>query len=150
LIPKDKEYYLHNFTIQKGANYWGLIFGTNHTLGMEKFLKVCWEKDMLAGESNFNIDKDYQQDSLFFEAGKSSKLDRVKREICEKILSGEITDNERGLKYALRNRCLPKIFVDVTKELVDKRLIVCTPKFYKESVNIHRLKNPYQIKVLQK
>lgn len=53
LVPQDKEYYIHHFTIKKNSNYYGLIFGTNHTLGMEKFLKVCWKHDRFAGESNF-------------------------------------------------------------------------------------------------
>lgn len=49
LLPSDKEYYLHSFTIQKGKNYYGLIFGSNHSLGMEKFLRVCWRQDAFAG-----------------------------------------------------------------------------------------------------
>jgi three-Cys-motif partner protein len=150
LISDGKEYYLHNFTIKKDANYWGLIFGTSHTLGMEKFLKVCWEKDTLAGESNFNIDNDFPAGSLFYESGKSNKLDRVKKELRGKILSREIIDNKRGLQFTLKRRCLPKLFVNVIDELIKERLIVCKPKFSREAVNIHRLKNEYLIEVLQK
>lgn len=55
LLPISKEFYLHHFTILNRTNYYGLIFGTGHTLGMEKFLKVCWKHDPYAGESNCNI-----------------------------------------------------------------------------------------------
>ena len=59
LISTKTEYYLHHFSIQKEVNrgnYYGLIFGTGHSLGMEKFLKVCWKEDPFSGEANYNID----------------------------------------------------------------------------------------------
>jgi len=148
IIPQNKEYYVHNFTIKKGKNYWGLIFGTSHTLGMEKFLKVCWEKDKSAGESNFNIDNDFQQDSLFYEAGTSNKLIQVQDELRDKVLSGIITDNHSGLKYAMKRRCMPKTFVDVVADLIAKQKVKCTPKFNKQATNIHRA-DFYKIEVLQ-
>lgn len=46
------------FSIKKGGNIYGLIFATQHMLGMEKFLKVCWDLDPSTGEANYNIDKD--------------------------------------------------------------------------------------------
>ncbi len=52
LIPKDKDYYIGAFSIKKGSNYYGLIFGTNHSLGAEKFQKVCWTVDKLAGAAD--------------------------------------------------------------------------------------------------
>lgn len=41
LLPDNKEYYLAPFSIKKGSSIHGLIFGSNHTLGVEKFLKIC-------------------------------------------------------------------------------------------------------------
>lgn len=34
---------------------------------MEKFLKVCWEKDIHSGESSDTINNDFESDSLFFQ-----------------------------------------------------------------------------------
>ncbi|MCX6240120.1 MAG: three-Cys-motif partner protein TcmP, partial [Bacteroidia bacterium] len=48
----NEDYFLHHFTIKKGSNHYGLIFGSSHSLGMEKILKVCWKKDKNSGESN--------------------------------------------------------------------------------------------------
>jgi three-Cys-motif partner protein len=148
LIPKGKEYYIHHFSIKKGPNYYGLIFGTNHTLGMEKFLKVCWKQDKFSGESDFNIDNDEPVDSLFYTGETTNKKERVKDDIKAKILSGEITDNRIGLRYALKNRCLPDVFVSTVTELEQKKLIKCLPKINRQSINIHKV-DIYQIEVLK-
>ena len=117
LVSSRKEYYLHSFTIQKGGNYLGLIFGSNHTLGMEKFLKVCWGKDPNSGESNCNIDGDWENGTLFRQQGKSNKRESVKKELRENILRKEITTSVNGLKHSLQKRCLPSLFIEVIKEM---------------------------------
>jgi len=58
IIPNNKSYFLAPFSIKKPAGIYGLIFGTNHTLGIEKFLHVCWKHDKLTGEANFDIDNE--------------------------------------------------------------------------------------------
>lgn len=146
-IPKDKEYYLHSFTIQKGTNYYGLIFGSNHSLGMEKFLRVCWKHDPQAGESNCNINDDFQPDELFYQTCMSNKKQKVTADIRQKILSKEITDNIEGLKYVLRCGCEPKLYVDVIEELRNENVVTIDGKFNKSSNNIHKI-NPYKIIVL--
>jgi len=138
LIPDGKEYYLHHFTIKKGANYYGLIFGSNHTLGMEKFLKVCWKYDKLSGEANYNIDNNFEEDTLFAQLGENVKKDMVSKIIKSKILSGEISDNKTGLKYAMINGCEPKLFTDVVIELERNKLIKRTGRVNNQSASIHK------------
>ncbi len=147
LIPKGKEYYLHHFSIKKGANYYGLIFGSNHTLGMEKFLKVCWHHDKLSGEANYNIDNNWEANSLFAQLGENIKKDTVSKEIRELILSGKITDNKTGLRYALTKGCEPKLFTNVVQKLINEKSIEIVGKFNKQSTNIHRIKEIYKIKL---
>ena len=53
-IPDGLEYYLGSFSIRKGANVYGLVFGSGHPLGIDKFLKVAWKH---GGDANFDIDK---------------------------------------------------------------------------------------------
>lgn len=84
LIPADKKYYLHSFTIQKGSNYYGLIFGSAHSLGMEKFVKVCWKEDRQAGESNCNLYNDFEPGTLFYDSLYTNKKTRIIKEIKEK------------------------------------------------------------------
>jgi three-Cys-motif partner protein len=138
LIPQNREYYLHHFSIQKGANYYGLIFGTNHSLGMEKFLKVCWKKDKFSGESNFNINNDEDEDSLFYKPGKSIKQKQLKNLLLEKILKGDICDNITGLKYTLSNGCIPKLFTDILKKLEKDGKIKRIGDLNYASTNIHK------------
>ena len=143
LISQEKEYYLHHFSIKKGANYYGLIFGSNHSLGMEKFLKVCWKNDPNSGEANFNIDNNWMPGSLFESLGENIKKDAVSEKIKELILLGEITDNITGLKYAMSKGCEPKLFTEVVKELERNDQIERTGELNYSSTNIHRVKIYY-------
>lgn len=153
LIPTDKEYYLNHFTIKKGSNYYGLIFGTAHTLGMEKFQKVCWQEDSKAGESNCNTQNDFGDDTLFGNL-EPNKIQQVKDILKKDILSGKIKSNIDGLKEALRLRCEPKVFTEEIKELEKNNKIerVGVSKSYK-STNIHQIKEDgkdyYAIRILR-
>ena len=147
LVPSDKEYYIHAFTIQKGKNYYGLVFGTNHSLGMEKFVKVCWKYDSMSGDSNCNIDEDYLPGTLFFDQENSNKKSMVKEQLERLILGGSITTNIEGLKYALTHGCEPKLFVEVITKLKKDQRISIEGKFNRQSSNIHRV-DKYNIVLL--
>lgn len=141
--PSGKNYYLHHFTIQKEkgkGNYYGLIFGTNHSYGMEKFLKVCWNKDPRSGEANFNINNDFEPGTLFYDDSNTNKKVRFEKELKDKILNGEITENIRGMKYTLTNGCLPKLFTETVLELEKKGLIRRFGDVNNDSSKIHSVK----------
>ena len=146
IVPADKEYYIHHFTIQKGTNYYGLIFGTSHTLGMEKFVKVCWMEDGNSGESNCNIDNDFEKGSLFYNPQNTTKKMKVKEELERAILNGEIKSNVKGLKWVLSRGCEPKLFVDVMKSLVTQKKVQIQGNFNGQSTNIHKVEE-YKIEI---
>ena len=54
-IPDRLEYYIGSFSIRKRANVYGLVFGSGHPRGIDKFLKVAWKH---GGDANFDIDQD--------------------------------------------------------------------------------------------
>jgi len=58
LLPKSPKYYLAPFSIKKGANIYGIIFGSSHLLGVDKFLQVAWQSDQIGGQADFDIDRD--------------------------------------------------------------------------------------------
>ena len=147
LIPSGKTYYLHSFTIQKGTNYYGLIFGSGHSLGMEKFVKVCWEEDRQAGESNCNLYDDYEPGTIFYNPQNTNKRTRVFENIKEKVLNSTITDNTTGLKYALECGCEPKLFVDVMESLIKENKIRVIGTYNKRSTNIHKIEE-YKIELI--
>lgn len=150
LISPKIEYYINHFTIKKGSNYYGLIFGTNHTLGMEKFLKVCWELDRQAGESNCNTRIDFEKSSLFGGL-ETNKVEDLKRDLRKLIKEGTIKDNISGLKYALKKRCLPIFFTELIKQLEKEEKIERIGGKSYISSNIHKIKQNskdyYQIKI---
>jgi three-Cys-motif partner protein len=148
-LINHKDYYLHHFTIKKGSNHYGLIFGSSHTLGMEKFLKVCWKKDTLSGESNDNSHNDFLEGTLFHNPETSNKKEEVKVKIISKIMNGEITDNLAGFKYTISELCLPILFTQVVKELEKSGKIQRVGDKNYASVGIHEAKK-YTIEILKK
>lgn len=104
---KEKTYYLAPFSIKKGSNIYGVIFGSSHLLGLEKFLKVCWSLDKTTGEANYNIDGDFSwrgQPSLFEQLNRIKKIDLFKHELREYITS------KRPNNIELHEFCLVKGF----------------------------------------
>ena len=144
LIPADKKYYLHSFTIQKGSNYYGLIFGSAHSLGMEKFVKVCWKADRQAGESNCNLYNDFEPGTLLYDPLYTNKKTRIIKEIKEKILNSTIKDNITGLEYALECGCEPKLFVEVMDSMIKENRVEILGTYNKQATNIHKA-NIYKI-----
>jgi three-Cys-motif partner protein len=58
MLLEGREYFLGQFSIKKESNYYGLIFGSSHPLGLKKFLDVAWRIDPHTGETNHDIDGD--------------------------------------------------------------------------------------------
>jgi three-Cys-motif partner protein len=150
LIPASSEYYLHHFSIrkeEKKGNYYGLIFGSGHTLGMEKFLKVCWQHDAFSGEANYNIDNNFEKGSLFFHPENNIKKEIVSKEIRTQILTGGISNNISGLKFSMLKGCEPKLFTEIVQSLEKDKLIERFGDINNQSTNIHKAK-VYHIKIL--
>lgn len=149
LIPAGMEYYIHHFSIMKGPNRYGLIFGSGHTYGMEKFLDVCWRKDIYAGESDEIINNDWTEGMLFSGVEPPNKIREVKKDVQQQILNGNITDNVMGLKYTLKRGCLGNVYFDAVEELKDNEKILIEGNFNRKKKGIHTIKGKdvYRIKV---
>jgi three-Cys-motif partner protein len=141
LIPSKSEYYLHHFTIKKGSNYYGLIFGSAHSFGMEKFLKVCWEKDKMAGEANFDMFYDFEPGNIFYTEVNTNKIEAFKKTLEKEILTGKIKNNIDGLKFTLKSGIQTKAYLEKIIDLKDKqKSIQISGNFNKKITNIHRIK----------
>jgi len=100
----NKNTMLVPFSIKKGSNVYGVIFATNHHLGMEKFLKVCWSLDKVTGEANYNIDEEVTwggQVSLFDEYVKPTKLRLFEDELLN-FIEKHKPDNRKVWFFGLR------------------------------------------------
>jgi len=122
----NKSYYLAPFSIKKSANIYGLIFGSNNPLGMEKFLDAAWSLDKNTGEANFNIDNDRivktQQLSFFPEDNVIQKVDIFEKNLLDWLKKSE-RDNVEIYLFALTNGMQKKHAKDVLKKH-EKRLII--------------------------
>jgi len=105
-IPEDLEYYLGAFSIRKGANVYGLVFGSGHPLGIDKFLSVAWKH---GGDANFDIDNDGidpLQPSLFPDYDKPTKITVFEKELELAVLGRQLTTNKDVYLFALQNGML--------------------------------------------
>ncbi|HXT68647.1 MAG TPA: three-Cys-motif partner protein TcmP [Vicinamibacterales bacterium] len=92
LVPASLTYFLAPFSIKKGSNVYGIVFGSSSPLGIEKFLQVAWKKDELNGEADFDIDRNNFQMSLL----RPTKVAAFEEELERGVREGAITD-ERGV-----------------------------------------------------
>ncbi len=83
-IPQGNSTKLYPFTLKKGASIYGLVFGSKHPLGVEKFLDLAWDKNKINGEANFDIDKDMpKQEPCLFDSLPDYERPKTKRELFE-------------------------------------------------------------------
>jgi len=88
-LPAGTTYHLAPFSIKKGANIYGVVFGSGNYLGLHKFLQACWELDGVTGEANYPVDGDlaWKQKTLFDECNVIKKQDMFKQALAEHIQS---------------------------------------------------------------
>jgi three-Cys-motif partner protein len=91
LLKRGERYYLAPFSIKKGSNVYGIIFGSGHPLGIDKFLQVAWKKDVLNGEADFDINREnLRPDQMSFPLDdfRPRKVSAFERELEESLRSG--------------------------------------------------------------
>lgn len=144
-LPENTKLKLYPFTIKKGKNIYGIIFGAKHPLAVDKFLKIVWDKNEVNGEANFDIDNEAKnnQYNIFGEL-KMSKIDKFKKNVEEKVLSSEITNNFELLQYAFDQGHIGKHAADCLKNLKSLKKVsydkkspyVTYDKVYKEKIKL--------------
>jgi len=124
-ISKGSKYYLGSFSLKKVSGLYGLIFGSGHLLGIEKFIKTCWSIDPERGEANFDIDDDRLKNKQLTLWGgdsqtKPKKIDGFELDLKEKILQCEFTSDKDVYLYMLECGMLKshasKVISDLIKE----------------------------------
>lgn len=124
IIPTQSKVKLYPFTIKKGANIYGLIFGSNHPLGVDKFLKIAWETNELNGEANFDIDNDWQaKQGVLFGKRKLSKIETFERELKELILSRKTVSNVELYFFTLQSGHIDKHAQNLVRRLKKEGII---------------------------
>lgn len=121
-IPENQLYFLAPFSIKKSSTINGLIFGSRHLLGIEKFLKVGWSKDKKRGEANFDIDRErleIGENSLFPEYYVPKKIEFFQNNLKEFVLKNNYLNEMDVFIFTLQNGCLGSHAKLPLKELKD-------------------------------
>jgi three-Cys-motif partner protein len=101
-LPKSTKLRLYPFSIRKGSNIYGIIFGATHPLAVDKFIEIAWKRDATSGEANFDINEDAKKDQLgLFEPPKLKKIEVFQQRLEELILDRQLTNNVETYDYAI-------------------------------------------------
>jgi len=147
LIPRGRTYFIASFSIKKGSNVYGVIFGSQHPLGMDKFLEVAWNKDKVSGEADFDVHREGitpNAPSLFEEFNVPKKL-RVFGEVLEReILEGRCADEAAMIQICHAHGVTRRHAAPILAELKARKQIVCDFKV----PDIKRLKTPRKLTLI--
>lgn len=111
LIPRESELRLAPFSIKKGSNIYGLIFGSSHILGVEKFLRVAWALDAHRGEANFDIDREGIRDEspfLLAEMNKPKKTGLFEERLRDEIKGARLQTTADLYSFCIEEGFLPR------------------------------------------
>ena len=123
-IPADSNMKLYPFSIRKGSNIYGIIFGASHPLAVEKFLTTAWKKNTVNGEANFDIDGDAAKAQLsLFDEKKPTKKEAFSNLLKEKILRKELRTNQEVYLFTLDQGHIPSHAAEILKQLKKEGLI---------------------------
>ena len=110
---------LYCFSLKKGRNIYGLVFGTKNISAADKFLHIAWGLNPNNGMANYDIygDKDKTQATLFPDLMGKTTLQLFQDEFKDKILSEKIKTNLEAYLYTLDKGFLPKHAKEVLQNL---------------------------------
>lgn len=143
LLPKSSRYFLGGFSLKKGANIYGIIFGSAHPLGMDKFLRVAWKADHLNGEANFDIDHD-ECGPLLATLLPATKISTFESDLTGRILSGVVTNEADVIEVCFDHGVTRQHAEVVLKRLKAQEAIACDFRV----PDIRRIKMPRTIRLL--
>ncbi len=117
-LPVNSKLKLYPFSLKKGANIHGIIFGASHPRAVDKFLAIGWKRNGTNGDANFDIDDDSNKNQLdLFTGQKLTKIKSFKKEVEKLILNKEISNNFELLDYVYSHGHIPKHASDCLKQL---------------------------------
>lgn len=99
-IPTSSSLKLYPFSLKKGANIFGIVFGAKHPLAVDKFLNLSWNRSPINGDANFDIDDDAKKNQIdLFGDKKLTKIEKFKETLRKKVLTKEIKNNFDALNF---------------------------------------------------
>jgi len=143
-----RDYFLGRFSIKKPkGNIYGLIFGSRHHLGIHKFLEVAWGNDVIAGEANFDIDRENVSEGemlLALDELRPKKIQVFEQELEIALQSGVLGNEADLIRFCIEAGMISKHCKGVLARLKARRTIAC--EF--DSPSIRYFKNPRTLSLL--
>lgn len=147
LIPTGVEAYLAPFSIKKRGNIYGLIFGSQHPLGIHKFLQVAWANDQIAGEANFDIERENIRPGegiLPLDVMRPDKLREFEKELEDSLRAGAMNSEADLVRFCIQAGVTSRHCSGVLKKLKSERVIDISFRV----PDVGRLKDPRPIRLL--
>ena len=129
LIPENSNLRIFPFSIKKNANIYGIIFGSKHIVGVEKFLKIAWDKNNINGEANYDIDDDRSKEQLVLNfdnpcaTKKLTKIESFKVKLEEFIKERKEVTNRDLYFFTYENGHISEHTNEHLRELKNKNLV---------------------------
>lgn len=145
-IPVGREYFVAPFSFMKGPNVYGLIFGSRHPLGMDKFLRVAWDMDPTNGEADFDIGGEgirADQGELFEKMAR--KVGAFEAELAAQIKTGTIQNEKEVLQLCFVHGVRGRHAEDVLRRLKREKVIELEFRV----PNVDKWRKPRPIRLLQ-
>jgi three-Cys-motif partner protein len=120
--------FLGRFSIMKNSNIYGLIFGSQHPLGIHKFLQVAWANDEIRGEANFDIDRDKIEQGemmLPMEVFRPKKIQLFEQDLELAFLNGGIRSEADVINLCIISGMTAKHAEPVIQKLKSNQQITC-------------------------
>lgn len=139
--PKDM--HIGHFSIKKGSNIYGLVFGSHHWLGMLKFLEVAWNLDPECGEADYEIEANCSQGFLDFTSGgaafRMKKVEAFGRELEQLIRNGVMSTDGAVALHCIKagilpSRCAPDVYASLKKSGVLLNTRLDQPRISKSAI----------------
>lgn len=123
-LPSATKLKLYPFSLKKGANIHGIIFGASHPRAVEKFLNIAWKRSPINGDANFDVDDDLKKSQMDLFSGKLlTKIEAFQQRLREKVLDGRILDNFAAFDFALDEAHIGAHAADELKKMKKEGLI---------------------------
>lgn len=123
LLPVDQRYFLAPFSIKKGANIYGLIFGSAHPRGIDKFLDVAWRSDEVSGEADFPINRENIRPGellLPLDEVRPSKVTAFESELEHLLRNGELANEldvmQMCFKHGMKRQHAEPVLLKLKRE----------------------------------
>jgi three-Cys-motif partner protein len=120
LIPDGDQVFLGQFSIKKRGNIYGLIFGSRHPLGIHKFLQVAWANDEIAGEANFDIEREKLSRSemvLPFDLMRPNKIREFESDLETALRNGKMKTEADVVRFCIESGMTSRHSTTVLKRL---------------------------------